>query len=158
MPNWLHRVAFWMALFSFSRYQQVATCATVNCWPHHWCGVTPVPAARNEEVSFSGFFRHKQYLNWSGRERAGRNRSGGNRRLVCPARGKSNYIELELFWNNDSDNPLLTHKTCSCSKDKTAKHGALSWKAWQQGNWRNEGKQGGRRSCKVFFSASVDRK
>ena len=35
-----------MALFSFSRYQQVETCATVNCWP----------AACNEEVSFSGFF------------------------------------------------------------------------------------------------------
>ena len=31
--------------------------------------------------------------------------------MVCPARGKSNYIELELFWNNDSDNPLLNHKT-----------------------------------------------
>ena len=34
--------------------------------------------------------------------------------MVCPARGKSNYIELELFWNIDSDNQLLTHKTLSC--------------------------------------------
>ena len=23
VPGWLHRLAFWMALFSFSRYQQV---------------------------------------------------------------------------------------------------------------------------------------
>ena len=34
VPAWLHRLAFWMALFSFSRYQQVllvVTCSNCTC-------------------------------------------------------------------------------------------------------------------------------